>query len=77
MTFKKAIFCFFTLASSVCAQADESVSVKIKYSSTGGTPNATTTTSVKVSEKPPTESEVSAAIKKAHPQWNFIILEIK
>lgn len=54
-----------------------SVSVKIKYSSTGGTPNATTTTSVQVSKKPPTESEVSAAIKKANPKWNFIILEIK
>ncbi len=54
-----------------------SVNVKIKYSSTGGTPNATTLTSVQVSRSPPTESEVSAAIKKAHPEWNFIILEIR
>ena len=54
-----------------------SVNVKIKYSSTGGTPNATTTTSVQVSSKTPTESEVSAAIKKKSPKWNFIILEIK
>ena len=54
-----------------------SVNVKIKYSSTGETPNATTTTSVQVSSKKPTESEVSAAIKKKNPKWNFIILEIK
>lgn len=54
-----------------------SASVKIKYSSTGGNPNATTQISVQVSRKPPTESEVSAAIKKKHPKWNFVILEIK
>lgn len=54
-----------------------SVSVKIKYSSTGGNPSSTSTISVQVSKKPPTESEVSAVIKKAHPKWNFTILEIK
>ena len=53
-----------------------SVTVKVKYSSTGGNPNATTRTSVQVSSKNPTESEVSAAIKKKNPRWNFIILEI-
>ena len=53
-----------------------SVSVKIKYSSTGGNPNAVTKTSVQVSSKNPTESEVSSAIKKKNPKWNFIILEI-
>jgi hypothetical protein len=53
------------------------VSVKIKYSSTGDNPNSTITTSVMVTRKTPTESEVTAAIKKAHPKWNFIILEIK
>ena len=54
-----------------------SVSVKIKYSSTGGTPNAVTIVSVQVSSKNPTESEVTAAIKKRNPKWNFHILEIK
>ncbi len=53
-----------------------SVNVRIKYSSTGGAPNAQTTTSVQVSRKPPTEAEVAAAIKKANPKWNFVILEI-
>ena len=54
-----------------------SVNVKIKYSSTGGTPSTVTTMNVYVTKKPPTESEVNAAIEKAHPKWNFIILEIK
>ena len=54
-----------------------SVRAKVKYSSTGGTPNATTYTSVLVSSKNPTESEVSAAIRKKNPKWNFVILEIK
>ena len=53
-----------------------SVNVKIKYSSTGGSPNAVTKTSVQVSSRNPTESEVSAAIKKKNPKWNFIMLEI-
>lgn len=53
------------------------VQVKVKYSSTGGTPSSTTSTSVQVTSKTPTESEVSAAIRKMHPKWNFIILEIK
>jgi hypothetical protein len=53
-----------------------SVSVRIKYSSTGGTPNATTRTSVQVTKMNPSESEVAAAIKKKYPRWNFIIIEI-
>jgi hypothetical protein len=53
-----------------------SVNVKIKYSSIGSAPTSTTKISVQVSRRPPTESEVSAAIQKAHPKWNFIILEI-
>jgi hypothetical protein len=54
-----------------------SVQVKVKHSSTGGNPTSQTTMSVMVSSKTPTESEVSAAIRKAHPNWNFVILEIK
>lgn len=55
-----------------------SVNVKVKYNSTGGANlNAGTQTSVTVSKKNPTESEVAAAIKKKHPKWNFAILEIK
>jgi hypothetical protein len=53
------------------------VQVKLKFSSTGGTPTTTTSASVVVTSKTPTESEVSAAIRKMHPKWNFIILEIK
>ncbi|MBK6757500.1 MAG: hypothetical protein IPG70_07720 [Moraxellaceae bacterium] len=53
------------------------VNVKLKYSSTGGAPTATTSVSVYVISAKPTESEVSAAIKVKHPQWNFIILEIR
>jgi len=54
----------------------QSVKVKIKYSSTGGKPTSTTMITVYVSSKTPTESEVSAYIKKKHPKWNFEILEI-
>lgn len=53
-----------------------SVNVKLKYSSTGGTPSSTTSVSVYVSSQKPTESEISAAIKKQHPMWNFTILQI-
>ena len=53
------------------------VQVKVKYSSIGGKPTSITKTTVHVSSKNPTESEVSAEIKKKHPKWNFIILEIK
>lgn len=52
------------------------VNVKLKYNSMGGVPNSTTSVSVYVSSAKPTESEVSAAIKMKHPQWNFIILGI-
>ena len=54
-----------------------SVSVRIKYSSTGGNPNAITRVAVMVLSKPATESEVSATLKRKHPKWNFVILEIK
>ncbi len=54
-----------------------SVTVKFKYSSSGGTPNVNATKSVVVSRKPPTESEVMAQLKKANPKWNIVIVEIK
>ena len=54
-----------------------SVTVKFKYSSTGGVPNINGTKAVIVSRKPPTESEVMAALKKQNPKWSFVILEIK
>lgn len=54
-----------------------SVTVKFKYSSSGGTPNVNATKSVVVSRKPPTESEVMAELKKANPKWNIVIVEIK
>lgn len=53
------------------------VNVKVKYSPTGGEPKQISSKSFQVSSKTPTESEVSAAIKKKNPKWNFIILEIK
>ena len=53
-----------------------SVSVKVKYSPTGGSPTSTTKISVLVSKRPPTESEVQAAIKKRYPKWSFVIVEI-
>jgi hypothetical protein len=54
-----------------------SATARIHYSSTGGKPNARSSVTVQVSSKNPTESEVSEAIKKKNPKWNFIILEIK
>jgi len=54
-----------------------SVTVKFKYSSTGATPNTSARKSVIVSKKPPSESEVMAALKKANPKWSFVILEIE
>lgn len=54
-----------------------SATVKVQYSATGGNPGSKTTTSVHVNSKTPTESEISAAIKKKNPKWNFIILEYK
>ena len=53
------------------------VTVKLKYSSTGGVPNIGAVKSVVVSRKPPTESEVMTALKKANPKWSITILEIK
>jgi hypothetical protein len=51
--------------------------VRLKYSSSGGTPSALTSISVQCSSKNPTESEISAIIKKKNPKWNFIILKIE
>ena len=54
-----------------------SVNVKIRYSSSGHVPTSTIKLSVLVSKKPPTESEVAAALRYRYPKWNFIILEIE
>lgn len=54
-----------------------SVSVKYKYAPQGKKPSTTSSTSVTVSRKPPTESEVMAELKRLHPNWEIIILEIK
>jgi hypothetical protein len=51
------------------------VIVKYKLVHTGS--STTTSRSLQVTKKPPTESEVSALLKKAHPKEEFIILEIK
>jgi hypothetical protein len=53
-----------------------SVRVKVQYSPNGGKPTGINYTTVLVKSDPPTESEVTAAIKKANPNWNFISLEI-
>jgi len=50
-----------------------SVSVRVEYSSTGGVPTSTPRVSVQVSAKPPTESELYAAISKRYLNWNFIM----
>ena len=52
-----------------------SVTVKYKIIRTGST--STTSRSLQVTKKPPTESEVTALLKKVHPKDEFIILEIK
>jgi hypothetical protein len=52
-----------------------SVFVKYKIIQTSG--STQTSKSLQVTKKPPTESEVSALLKKAHPGKEFIILEIK
>lgn len=54
-----------------------SVKVKVKYSPNGGNPTGITSTTVYLANEPATEAEIAAAIKKAHPNWNFIILEIE
>lgn len=51
--------------------------VKFKYSATGGHPTTLSSTDVHVTSNPATESEVSAALKKKYPKYNFIITEIK
>jgi hypothetical protein len=65
--------------SQICLGESEmrSVKVRVKYHPTGGNPCSSTYTSVMVKSNPPTESEVSAAIRKKNPKWNFYILEIK
>ena len=54
-----------------------SVTVKVKYSSTGGKPTSTTSTSFVVNSKNPTESELTAKIRQKNPKWNFYILDYK
>lgn len=51
-----------------------SVKVKVRYHPNGGNPTGQTSISVNAESR--TESAVSAAIKKAYPKWNFIILDI-
>lgn len=51
--------------------------VKYKYGPLGKKADVTSSTSVQVSRKPPTESEVMAALKKLYPTREIIILEIK
>jgi hypothetical protein len=53
------------------------VTVEVKYSSSGKEPNLKTNTVVYVSKIPATESEVTASVRKKHPNWNFFILSIK
>jgi hypothetical protein len=55
-----------------------SVHVKYKYKNTPSSGHSTTSGTVTVSKNPPTESEVLAALRKAHPKYeDIIILEIK
>jgi hypothetical protein len=55
-----------------------SVHVKYKYKNTPSSGHSTTSGTVTVSKIPPTESEVLAALKKAHPKYeDIIILEFK
>jgi hypothetical protein len=51
------------------------VSVKYKIVKTGS--SVTTSRSLQVTKIPPTESEVTALLKKVYPKDEFIILEIK
>jgi len=53
------------------------VSVKYKYGPAGKKADVLTSTSVSVSRKPPTESEVMAALKKTYPNREIVIIEIK
>lgn len=53
------------------------VRVTYKYAAKGKTPSMTTNTVINVSSKTPTESEVSAVLKKKMPQNDFIILKIE
>ena len=55
-----------------------SVQVKFKYKQSHLNSYSTHTGPATVSKKPPSESEVLAALQKAHPSWrDFVILEIK
>ena len=55
-----------------------SVHVKYKHKTTSSNSCQSGSTSVTVSSKTPTESEVLAALKKSHPTWtDIVILEIK
>lgn len=52
------------------------VVVKHQYGPKGKKPSVTGSTSVQVSRKPPTESEVAAALRRLYPDREIIILEI-
>ena len=51
------------------------VVVKFKILRKSG--STTTATSVQVSRKPPSESEVMSALKRVHPNLEIVILDIK
>jgi hypothetical protein len=51
--------------------------VIVKYKLVHKGSSTTTSRAVQVTKRPPTESEVSAQLKKAHPKEEFVILEIK
>lgn len=53
------------------------VTVKYKYGHLGKKADVTSVTSVQVTRKPPTESEVMAVLKKLYPTREIIILEIR
>ena len=53
------------------------VSVKFKYGPLGKSANISANQQIQVSKKPPTESEVLAALRKAHPKREIVILEVK
>ena len=51
--------------------------VIVKYKLVHRGSSTVTSRAVQVTKKPPTESEVSSQLRKAHPKEEFIILEIK
>jgi len=53
------------------------VNVKFKYGPLGKSASSIANQQIQVSSKSPTESEVLAALKKARPKQELVILEIK